>query len=47
MLCFSFLPRGGHKDKVSYFKAFLIDSILTGWQIHLGYIMLKHMIAYF
>ena len=29
MLCFIFLPRGGHRDEVSYYKAFLIDSILT------------------
>ena len=30
MLCFIFLPQGGHQDEVSYYEAFLIDSILTG-----------------
>ena len=29
MLCFIFLPRGGHEVEVSYYEAFLIDSILT------------------
>ena len=45
MLCFIFLPWGGHRDEVSYYKAFLIDSILTRRQIHLGYLMMMHMIA--
>ncbi|KAL6336173.1 hypothetical protein AAG906_011055 [Vitis piasezkii] len=36
MLCSIFLPRGGHRDEVSHYEAFLIDSILTGKQIHLG-----------
>ena len=30
MLCFIFLPQGGHQDEVSYYEAFFIDSILTG-----------------
>ena len=45
MLCSIFLPRGGHRDEVSYYEAFLIDSILTGKQIHLGYLMMMYMIA--
>ena len=45
MLYFIFLPHGGHRDEVSYYKAFLIDSILTGKRIHLGYLMMMYMIA--
>ena len=45
MLCFIFLPRGGHRDEVSHYEAFLIDSILTKRWIHLGYLMMMHMIA--
>ena len=45
ILCFIFLPQGRHQDEVSYYKAFLIDSILTRRQIHLGYLMMMHMIA--
>ena len=45
MLCFIFLPRGGYRNKVSYYEAFLIDSILTGRRIHLGYLMMMHMIS--
>lgn len=46
MLCFIFLPRGGHRDEVYYYEAFLIDLILIGRQIHLGYLMMMHMITY-
>ncbi|WJZ84205.1 hypothetical protein VitviT2T_003820 [Vitis vinifera] len=28
------LPRGGHRDEVSYLEAFIVDSILTGRRIH-------------
>ena len=45
MLCFAFLPRDGHQDKVSYYEAFLMDSILIGRRIHLGYLMMMHMIT--
>ncbi|KAL6340644.1 hypothetical protein AAG906_010552 [Vitis piasezkii] len=45
MLCSIFLPREGHRDKVSYYEAFLIDSILTGRRIHLGYLMMMYMIS--
>ena len=40
------LPRGGHRDEVSYLEAFIVDSILTGRQIHVGYLMMMHMISY-
>ena len=46
MLCSIFLPRGGHRNEVSYYEAFLIDSILTRRRIHLGYLMMMHMISY-
>ena len=39
------LPRGGHRDKVSYLEAFIVDSILMGRQIHVGYLMMMHMIS--
>ena len=45
MLCFIFLAWGGHRDKASYYKTFLIDSIMTKRRIHLGYLMMIHMIA--
>ena len=45
MLCFTFLPQGRHWDKVSYYEVFLIDSILTMRQIHLGYLIMMHIIA--
>ena len=41
------LPWGRHQDKVSYYEAFLIDSILTGRRIHLGYLIMMHMISCF
>ncbi|KAL6320024.1 hypothetical protein AAG906_003121 [Vitis piasezkii] len=34
-----------HRDEVSYLEAFLIDSILTGRWIHVGYLMTMHMIS--
>ena len=45
MICSIFLPWGGHRDEVSYYEAFLINSVLTGRQIHLGYLMMMHMIS--
>ena len=45
MICSILLPRGGYRDEVSYYEAFLIDSILTGRRIHLGYFMMMHMIS--
>ena len=46
MLCSIFLPRDGHQDEVSCYEAFLIGSILTRRRIHLGYLMMMHMISY-
>ena len=45
MICSILLPRGRHQDEVSYYEAFLMDSILTGRRIHLGYLMMMHMIS--
>ncbi|RVX10230.1 hypothetical protein CK203_016183 [Vitis vinifera] len=45
MVCSILLPRGGHRDEVSYLEAFIVDSILTGRQIHVGYLMMMHMIS--
>ena len=45
MICSILLPRGEHRDKVSYLEAFIVDSILTGRQIHMGYLMMMHMIS--
>ena len=45
MLCSIFLPRDEHQDEVSCYEAFLISFILTGRRIHLGYLMMMHMIS--
>ena len=45
MVCFILLPRGGHRGEVSYLEAFIADSILTGRRIHVGYLMMMHMIS--
>ena len=45
IICSILLPRGGHRDEVSYLEAFLIDSILTGKQIQVGYLMMMYMIS--
>ena len=45
MICSILLPRGGHRDEVSYLKAFIVDSILTERRIHVGYLMMMHMIS--
>ena len=45
MLCFIFQPQGRHQDEVSYYEAFLTNSIMNGRWIHLGYLMMMHMIA--
>ncbi|KAL6339867.1 hypothetical protein AAG906_034955 [Vitis piasezkii] len=36
MIAYILLPRGGHRDEVSYLEAFLIDSIMTGRRIDVG-----------
>ena len=45
MICSILLPRGGHRDEVSYLEAFIMDSILMGRRIHVGYLMMMHMIS--
>ena len=45
MICSILLPRGGDRDEVSYLEAFIVDSILTGRRIHVGYLMIMHMIS--
>ncbi|RVX16560.1 Retrovirus-related Pol polyprotein from transposon RE1 [Vitis vinifera] len=45
MICLILFPRGGHRDEVSYLEAFIVDSILTGRRIHVGYLMMMHMIS--
>ncbi|KAL6315237.1 hypothetical protein AAG906_037469 [Vitis piasezkii] len=45
MICSILLPQGGHKDEVSYYEEFLVDSIRTRRRIHLGYLMMMHMIS--
>ncbi|KAL6337932.1 hypothetical protein AAG906_005397 [Vitis piasezkii] len=47
MICSILLPRGGHRDEVSYLEAFIVDSILMGRLIHVGYLMMMHMISYY
>ncbi|RVW35156.1 hypothetical protein CK203_085919 [Vitis vinifera] len=46
MICSILLPRRGHRYEVSYLEAFIVDSILTGRRIHMGYLMMMHMISY-
>ena len=45
MICSILLPRGGHRDEFSYLESFLVDSIMTGRWIHVGYLMMMHMIS--
>ncbi|RVW62828.1 Retrovirus-related Pol polyprotein from transposon RE1 [Vitis vinifera] len=45
MICSILLPRGGHRDEVSYYEAFLVDSLLIGRRIHVGYVMMRHMMS--
>ncbi|RVX11507.1 hypothetical protein CK203_015826 [Vitis vinifera] len=45
MVCSILLPRGGHRDEVSYLEAFIVDSIMIGRRIHVGYLMMMHMIS--
>ena len=45
MICSILLPHGGHRDEVSYLEAFIVDSILTGRRIHVGCLMMMHMIS--
>ena len=45
IITFSIIPRGGHREKLSYLETFFVDSLLMGHRVNLGYIMLNHMIA--
>ena len=45
MICSILLPREEHRDEVSYLEAFIVDLILTGRRIHVGYLMMVHMIS--
>ena len=45
MICSILFPRGGHQEEVSYLEAFIVDSILIGRRIHVGYLMMMHMIS--
>ena len=45
IITFSIVSRGGHKEELSYLEAFLVDSLLMGCRVNLGYIRLNHMIA--
>ena len=45
MICSILLPRGGHRDEVSYYVAFLVESLLTGRRIHVGYVIMRHMMS--
>nr|CAN79692.1 hypothetical protein VITISV_030995 [Vitis vinifera] len=45
-LSFEHVPiKCGHRDEVSYLEAFLVDSILMERWIHMGYLMMMHMIS--
>ena len=40
-----FIPKGGHRDDVSFLEAFLVDSILIERKVNMGYIIFRHMKA--
>lgn len=44
IICKCILPREGHRNEVSYYEVFLIDSILGEHKLHLGYILVRHLI---
>ncbi|WJZ87432.1 hypothetical protein VitviT2T_006811 [Vitis vinifera] len=45
MISYIFIPKGGHRDDVSFLEAFLVDSILTERKVNIGYIFFWHMKA--
>ncbi|WKA01366.1 hypothetical protein VitviT2T_019649 [Vitis vinifera] len=45
MISYIFIPKGGHRDDVSFLEAFLVDSILTERKVNIGYIIFQHMKA--
>ena len=36
IITFSIIPRGGHREELSYLEAFLVDSLLMGLRVNLG-----------
>ena len=38
-------PRKGHSDEVAWLDVGLLDSLLTGRPINLGYIIMRHMLT--
>ena len=40
---YSLVPRGGHRNEVSYLKAFLVYSIIVGRRLNIGYIIMNRM----
>ena len=45
MISYIFIPKGGHRDDVSFLEAFLVDNILTERKVNIGYIIFQHMKA--
>ncbi|WJZ84204.1 hypothetical protein VitviT2T_003819 [Vitis vinifera] len=45
MISYIFIPKGGHRDDVSFLEAFLVDNILTERKVNVGYIIFQHMKA--
>ena len=45
MILYIFIPKGGHRDNVSFLEAFLVDCILTKRKVNIGYIIFRHMKA--
>ena len=45
MISYIFIPKGGHRDDVSFLEVFLVDNILTERKVNIGYIFFRHMKA--
>ena len=45
MISYIFIPKGGHRDDVSFLEAFLVDSNLTERKVNMSYIIFCHMKA--
>ncbi|WKA05351.1 hypothetical protein VitviT2T_023324 [Vitis vinifera] len=45
MISYIFIPKGGHRDDISFLEAFLVDSILTERKVNISYIIFQHMKA--
>ena len=44
-MTYSLVPRGGHRNEVSYLEAFLVYSIIVSRCLNIGYIIMNHMVA--